>query len=155
MLCFVYAGKKRVATKSLWKHATIKRLKAAGKEHVNHRGKLVEARKQPEVVCRCNCAGMLDNDEKVGILANFNALADHTAQNLHLAGLTVPRKPKRSRSRTGTKKRVVTFDYFVEVVRESVPERIPVCKAAFLAFHGIAKSRLTRKVLQNRIAIQY
>lgn len=78
-------------------------------------------------------------------------MANHEAQNMYLARCAVPMQPKSRRARNEVPRpRRVTFEYFVEVQRENMTERVRLCQQAFLSFHGIKRSRLQRKVQNDR-----
>lgn len=133
----------------------MKRLKASGNAHTTLSGALVPAREQAQFACRCNCHEKLSDEEKGHVLQLFNGMADHVSQNMYLASCVIPTEPKVRRSRNEVPRpRRVTYEYYVEVNRGEIVERVRLCQQAFLSFHGIKRSRLKRKVQNDRQDLQ-
>ena len=119
-----------------------------GEAHTTYSGARIDARQQKHVNCRCQCYCALTAAEKQKIFSRFNQIKDHESQNVYLRGreyVSVNDSDKiRRRPRNADAHERRSFSYKVTVERKS----LNVCKAAFLGLHGIAESRLKRKVLQ-------
>nr|CAI5831975.1 unnamed protein product [Callosobruchus analis] len=94
--------------------------------------------------CRCTCASKLTVLEQKNIFERYRRLSIHAEQTIYLQGCV--KKVEKSRSRRRKKddrspSRTV-FSYEVS----GVHGKISLCQNAFLAVHGIFKSRLEKKV---------
>ncbi len=104
-----------------------------GSLHINSAGNVVPAKEYRDVPCKCrpNCQVTLTQQEKEDIFRSFYSLATHTEQNLYLRGCVSFPSGQRLHN-----------EYYVNTGGRS--QRI--CLKYFLSLHGIALSRLRKKV---------
>ncbi|CAH1974173.1 unnamed protein product [Acanthoscelides obtectus] len=93
--------------------------------------------------CRCKCGCKLSELEQIDIFERYCSLSSHAEQTIYLQGCVKKELKSRSRQRKDETSRSSTvFSY--EVSNGS--SIINLCQKAFLAVHGIFKSRLEKKV---------
>lgn len=133
-------GNRKVPRTDLWKRNIRRTKRARGESYVNMKGHLVAAR-QCGLPCGCKngCFSRVDTI-KEQILVSFNKLADKTLQDTHLSSLITSNSPKRRRIRSEPCKaaRMSSNKYHI---RNGV-HRIPVCRKAFAALHGVTIGRV-------------
>ena len=123
----------------------------SGEAHTSYNNKVKPSREPSKIQCRCRCLTKFTEDELELISSAFNNLKDHEAQNIYLQGCISinPLESIRRRPRKEVAKERSSFSYTVTVKDKS----IAICKAAFLAVHGIKNSRLKRKVMNFSVPI--
>lgn len=130
-------GKKRKIDKDTWKR-TIKSKESFSRKH----------QRRPITNCRCKCSSKLSVEEQNKIFTAYHSLSSSsTQQNLYLEGCVRPMEVKRHRSRKtiNPRGRSQSFVYQVKIDGKLVT----LCQSAFLAVHGIKRSRLRRKIQKN------
>ena len=94
-------GRKRLRFEADWKRNSRKRLKAAGEEHTNCSGQLVQTKVRSPLRCRCTnkCQDSVSDEEADLIWQRFYEMADYEKQNSYLLGLidAVPVRRKRTK----------------------------------------------------------
>lgn len=97
--------------------------------------------------CRCSrfkCFEKIDEAQRQNILEAFNNMSDKNIQDSHLTGLItmhhIHRKRPRIADEEGRRSHAAAFSYRLRIEGRD----IPICKVAFLSFHGITKHRLQR-----------
>lgn len=126
-------GKKRLRNPDKWKRS-LKRQKL-----------FKEKNKRREIGnCRCKCATKLSALEQINIFERYCSLSTHAEQTIYLQGCV--KKVIKSRSRLRNNERPRSRTVFSYEVSNSENEKISLCQKAFLALHGIFKSRLEKKV---------
>lgn len=138
--------KKRQKHPELWKRNTKKLKIARGEEHTTDSGRTLPARKVgKDCKCRMKCFEKVTEAQREEILRSFNDIAKTDLQDVYLNGCIQGKTPDRKRPRNNTRQsgkgsRKLTFTYSVRVDNETKS----VCLNAFMAFHGIGKTRLKR-----------
>lgn len=96
----------------------------------------------------------IDDADKDYIFKKFGSMGDYEQQNLFLQKNVRPtmikRRKRKNEPTDGGERREQSFRYFVEIIKNDRPIEIVVCQKAFLCFLGIKKSRLRRKIINDR-----
>lgn len=140
---------RKVLRKDLWARNIKKAKRATGAPYINVKGNLVPSR-QPGLPCDCKngCFERISGFKET-VLDQFNSLADKALQDTYLSSLITSRAPKRRRVRLDPQKapRISSNKY---IIRNGL-NRIPVCRKAFAAVHGITLGRVALLVKKLNI----
>ncbi|CAG9829796.1 unnamed protein product [Diabrotica balteata] len=132
----VKKGKKRNINKDAWKR-TIKSKESFSRKH----------QRRQITNCRCKCSLKLTEEQQNQIFQAYHNLTSSTQQNLYLEGCVRPTDVKRHRSRKSINPRHRSRSFLYEIKIDG--KLITLCQSAFLAVHGIKRSKLRRKIQKN------
>ena len=116
--------RKRLRRPETWKKVAAKAKRARGEEYVSpSTGKVVAARRTGPS-CRCKrkrCFDLFTEEEREGLIRDFNALGDKQLQDAHLFGLikgveVKKRRPRACRISSSKTPRRATYTYHVSIL---------------------------------------
>ncbi|VEN61902.1 unnamed protein product [Callosobruchus maculatus] len=136
-------SRKRKRNVASWKHNAVKTARVQGQAYVSTKGKKVDARTVGPA-CRCaqKCMQQFTEEEKKDVMSKLYNRTTKNEQDTYLQGLMEVRPIQRHRIRGAENKqeRKSNFSYFVM----KGPNRIPVCKQAFISLHAITHWQVQR-----------
>lgn len=141
-------ARKRRRDRDSWEKVKRKRRRNKGEQYTSgHSKNIVPARKIGEpCTCPKKCWNKIKGDTEF-IFNSFWDLADYATQNTYIMQNIGIHNTKRSYTKGQSSRRSFTFSYKLKV--NSVD--ISVCKMAFLAVHGLHRSRKRIELLQGQI----
>lgn len=147
------------------------KMRYSGQEYVSKSGKVIPAKKQPELICTCpqKCGDKISQDARERLFKEFYALSDHALQNrflqAHIEIRAVQRKYWRQQQRTasGRSQRRVSCKYQVPLIQSAsdvtfdgrTKPGIPiveVCQKAFMNVYAITEKRV--RIQRERLIVQ-
>ncbi|XP_026294475.1 E3 ubiquitin-protein ligase lubel-like isoform X1 [Frankliniella occidentalis] len=147
------------------------KMRYSGQEYVSKSGKVIPAKKQPELICTCpqKCGDKISPEARERLFKEFYRLADHALQNrflqAHIEIRAVQRKYWRQQQRTpsGRSQRRVSCKYQVPMIQSAsdvtfdgrTKPGIPiveVCQKAFMNVYAITEKRV--RIQRERLIVQ-
>ncbi|XP_034230868.1 uncharacterized protein LOC117639379 [Thrips palmi] len=147
------------------------KMRYSGQEYVSKSGKVIPAKKQPELICTCpqKCGDKITQEQRERLFKEFYALSDHALQNrflqAHIEIRAVQRKYWRQQQRTasGRSQRRVSCKYQVPLIQSvsdvtfdgrtkpGIPI-VEVCQKAFMNVYAITEKRV--RIQRERLIVQ-
>ncbi|XP_069701220.1 uncharacterized protein [Periplaneta americana] len=131
-----------------------KKLRNTGQEYVSRSGKIIPAKKQPEVLCQCpqRCGFKIPQEVRRKLFTEFYRLGDHALQNDFLMAHIETRAVRRRSSDhkvPGRNQRRVSCKYHIPILTDEVPcvnqkgvQTVEVCQKAFMHVYAITEKRV-------------
>ncbi|PNF39311.1 hypothetical protein B7P43_G16551 [Cryptotermes secundus] len=135
-----------------------KKLRNTGQEYVSRSGKVIPAKKQPDVLCQCpqRCGEKVPKEVRRKLFAEFYKLGDHALQNEFLMAHIETRAVQRRSSDhkvPGRNQRRVSCKYHIPLLTAAGPQAdsaanlqgvrtVEVCQKAFMHVYAITEKRV-------------
>ncbi|KAJ1522947.1 hypothetical protein ONE63_002086 [Megalurothrips usitatus] len=147
------------------------KMRYSGQEYVSKSGKVIPAKKQPELICTCpqKCGDKIPQDARERLFKEFYRLSDHALQNrflqAHIEIRAVQRRFWRQQQRTasGRSQRRVSCKYQVPMIQSAADVTfdgrtkpgipiVEVCQKAFMNVYAITEKRV--RIQRERLIVQ-